>query len=216
MTRRLAVQANGKQLLHAGCPVRIAVVGVYLDTERLTLRRFSDADVDDLAALHGHPEVMCYIGNGRPVPRYVVEQQQLPRILGEYDELPDGQGCFAAVEKSSGAFLGWVSLRPASSVGLHGGTELGYRMLPSVWGRGYATESARALIRHAFTELGVARIVATTMTFNTASRRVLEKAGLSLIRTFFAQWPDYIDGAEHGDVEYAVTRETWIRQHDLH
>ena len=186
----------------------------YLETGRMTLRRFTQADVENLAALHSHPSVMRRIDDGRPVPRAVVEQQQLPRILREYDELPVGLGCFAAVERSFGDFLGWLSLRPASSVGLDGGTELGYRMLPSVWGLGYATEGARALVHHAFTELGVDRIVATTMTVNTASRRVMEKAGLSLIRTFFEQWPDPIEGAEHGDVEYAITRETWTQQHD--
>jgi RimJ/RimL family protein N-acetyltransferase len=127
-------------------------------------------------------------------------------------------GCFAVTEASSDRFLGWVSLRPASSVGLSGGdTELGYRMLPSGWGKGYATESARAIVRHAFTELGVERIVTTTMTVNTASRRVMEKTGLTFVRTFFEEWPEYIEGAEHGDVEYALTRETWThiarRQH---
>jgi len=183
-----------------------------LETERMTLRRFTGADVDAPAALHGHPDVMRHIDDGRPVPRAVVEQQ-LPRFLREYADLPSGQGCFAAEEKSSGAFLGWLSLRPATSVGLNGGTELGYRMLPSVWGLGYATEGARALVHHAFTELAVDRIVATTMTVNTASRRVMEKAGLSLIRTFFEEWPEPIEGAEHGDVEYAVTRETWSPQH---
>ncbi|MFD0273694.1 GNAT family N-acetyltransferase [Kitasatospora sp. NPDC127111] len=186
----------------------------YLETERMTLRRFTEADVDALAALHGHPDVMRHIDDGRPVSRAVVERRQLPHILREYDELPDGQGCFAAVEKSSGTFVGWVSLRPATSVGLDGGTELGYRMLPSVWGLGYATEGARALVRHAFGALGVDRIAATTMTVNTASRRVMEKAGLSFVRTFFEEWPDPVEGAEHGDVEYAVTRETWLRQHD--
>ncbi|MFI8497601.1 GNAT family N-acetyltransferase [Streptomyces sp. NPDC085524] len=186
----------------------------YLETERMTLRRFTEADVDALTALHGHPDVMRHIDDGCPVPRTVVEQQQFPHILREYDELPSGQGCFAAVEKSSRAFLGWLSLRPATSVGLNGGTELGYRMLPSVWGLGYATEGARALVNHAFTELGTDRIVATTMTVNTASRRVMEKAGLSLIRTFFEEWPEPIEGAEHGDVEYAITRETWAHRRD--
>lgn len=179
----------------------------------MTLRRFTEADVDALAILHGHPDVMRYIDDGRPVPKAVVEQEQLPRILREYDELPSGQGCFAAVQKSSGAFLGWLSLRPAASVGLNGGTELGYRLLPSFWSLGYATEGARALVHHAFAELAVDRVVATTMTVNTASRRVMEKAGLSLVRTFFEEWPEPIEGAEHGDVEYALTRETWIEQH---
>ncbi|WP_331735097.1 GNAT family N-acetyltransferase (plasmid) [Streptomyces sp. NBC_00597] len=180
-----------------------------LETDRMTLRRFTGADVDDLAALHGHPDVMRHIDDGRPVARAVVEQQTLPRFLREYRELPGGHGCFAAAEKGSGAFLGWFSLRPATSVGLDGGTELGYRLLPSAWGRGYATEGARALMSRAFTDLGAERIVATTMTVNAASRRVMEKAGLSLVRIFFEEWPEYIEGAEHGDVEYAITREAW-------
>ncbi|MEE1783476.1 GNAT family N-acetyltransferase [Streptomyces sp. SP17BM10] len=187
-------------------------MNAFLRTERLTLRHFTPADLSDLATLHGHPAVMRYIDDGRPVPRATVDREHLPAILREYDELPTGMGCFAATETSSGRFLGWISLRPASSVGLAGGdTELGYRLLPSTWGKGYATEGARAVLRHAFTELGVERIVATTMTVNTASRRVMEKAGLTLVRTFFEQWPAYVEGAEHGDVEYAVTRATWAR-----
>lgn len=79
------------------------------------------------------------------------------------------------------------------------------------WGHGYATEGARALVRLAFTVLGAERVVATTMTVNARSRRVLEKAGLSLVRTFFAPWPEYLEGAEHGDVEYAVSRQDWLR-----
>ncbi len=47
------------------------------------------------------------------------------------------------------------------------------------------------------------------MTVNTASRRVMEKAGLKFVRTFFAGWPDKIDGDENGDVEYALTRREW-------
>ncbi|MGA5823141.1 GNAT family N-acetyltransferase [Kitasatospora sp. NPDC094028] len=184
----------------------------YLETGRMTLRRFTEADIDALVTLHGHPEVMRHIEDGHPVPEDVVRQQQFPGILREYNELPSGHGCFLAAEKSSGAFLGWLSLRPATSAGLSGGTELGYRMLPSVWGLGYATEGARALVHHAFTELGADRIVATTMTVNTASRRVMEKAGLSLIRTFFEEWPEPIEGSEHGDVEYAVTHATWAQQ----
>ena len=204
---------GGDALAAQSRPQGRAAGSVHAETARLTLRRFTAADVDDLAALHGHPDVMRRIDDGKPVPRAVVEQETLPRIVREYRELPDGLGCFAARETSTGLFLGWFSLRPANSVGLDGGTELGYRLMPSVWGRGYATEGAQALVAKAFTNLGVERIVATTMTVNTASRRVLEKAGLSLVRTFFEQWPEYIEGAEHGDVEYSLTRETWLRRH---
>jgi RimJ/RimL family protein N-acetyltransferase len=50
------------------------------------------------------------------------------------------------------------------------------------------------------------------MTVNTGSRRVMEKAGLRYVRTFFMAWPESIPGDEHGDVEYALAREAWERQ----
>jgi len=65
-------------------------------------------------------------------------------------------------------------------------------------GRGYASEGSRALIRKGFTELGVRRVVASTMAVNLASRRVMEKAGLTLVHTVHRPWPDPIAGAEQG------------------
>lgn len=173
----------------------------------MKLRCFTAADVDALAALHGDAAVMRYIDDGRPVPREVVARETLPEILREYTTLPAGLGCFAA---ETTEFVGWFALKPATSVGLDpGDIELGYRLRPEVWGRGLATEGARILVRRAFTELDVTRVVATTMTVNTGSRRVLEKAGLRHVDTFFTDWPDPLPGAEHGDVVYAVTREEW-------
>lgn len=175
----------------------------------VTLRRFTADDLDDLAALHGDPSVMRFIDDGRPVRRTVVEHETLPAILREYDELPAGLGQFVA---EAPGFIGWFSLKPAESTGLddiEDGIELGYRLLPATWGRGLATEGARLLVRRAFTELGIDRVVATTMTVNTGSRRVLEKAGLRHTRTFHVDWPDPIPGAEHGDVVYELTRAQW-------
>ncbi|HKN53002.1 MAG TPA: GNAT family N-acetyltransferase [Amycolatopsis sp.] len=177
---------------------------IVLETDRLVLRRFTEADIDALAALHGDPAVMRYIDDGKPVPRDVVERDELPRILNEY-RTEFGQ--WAA--EHNGEFVGWFALKPSTSVGLDG-IELGYRLRPAVWGRGFGTEGARALVAMGFGELGVARIGATTMTVNAGSRRVLEKAGLRLIRTFFEEWPVYLEGAEHGDVEYALTRHEWV------
>ena len=88
--------------------------------------------------------------------------------------------------------------------------ELGYRLVRSSWGKGYATEGSRALVRKAFEELGASRVYATTMVVNPASSRVMEKAGLRFVRVFQADWPDRIEGEEHGDVEFGITREDWL------
>ena len=61
----------------------------------------------------------------------------------------------------------------------------------------------------AFRDLGATRVYAEAMAVHGASRRVMEKAGLRLVRTFHATWPVRIPGDEHGDVEYAITRAEW-------
>jgi RimJ/RimL family protein N-acetyltransferase len=134
-----------------------------------------------------------HIDDGRPVPRERVEREVLPGVVGG--------GWWAAHEKATGAFIGWFELSPAGD----GVAELGYRLHPDHWGRGYATEGARALVAHGFAT-GLTKVVATAMAVNTASRRVLEKVGLRYVRTFHEDWPEPIEGAEHGDVEYALTR----------
>lgn len=180
---------------------------VFLETERLILRRFTEADVDNLVALDGDPEVMRFITGGRATPRHVIEHETLPAFL-RYYERPDGFGFWAAIEKAGGEFLGWFHFRPPPGGGPDD-VELGYRLRKAAWGKGYATEGSRSLIRTGFVELGVRRVFAATMVVNVASRRVMEKAGLSLVRTFHQPWPDRIAGEEHGDVEYALTRDDW-------
>ena len=66
-----------------------------------------------------------------------------------------------------------------------------------------------ALGRRTFEELGATRVVATTMAVNVASRRVMEKVGLRLVGTVHQDWPDPLEGAEEGDVEYVLTRAEW-------
>ena len=180
---------------------------VYLESERLRLRRFTAADTDLLVELDSDPAVMRYITGGRPTPRAEIETDILPWWLGYY-ERTCGYGFWAAIEKASGAFVGWFHLRPSDD-DRPDEPELGYRLRASAWGQGYATEGSRALIERAFRELGAERVTAETMAVNTASRRVMEKAGLRYVRTFHAEWPETIDGDEHGDVEYALTRAEW-------
>ncbi|MFC8846533.1 MULTISPECIES: GNAT family N-acetyltransferase [unclassified Micromonospora] len=91
--------------------------------------------------------------------------------------------------------------------------ELGYRLRRAAWGRGLATEGSRALVRYAFTTLGLARVWAETMAVNTASRRVMEKSGLRHVRTVHLDWDDPIEGTEHGEVEYELLRGEWTARH---
>ena len=185
-------------------------VHVFLETERLVLRRFTEDDVDNLVELDGDPEVMRFITGGRTTPREEIRDDFLPAFLGYYERYP-GYGFWAAVEKSTGEFLGWFHFRPPPDGGLANEPELGYRLRRSAWGKGYGTEGSRALIDKGFAELGARRVFAQTMAVNTASRRVMEKAGLTFVRTFHQDWPYKIDGDEHGDVEYALLKDDWER-----
>lgn len=164
-------------------------------TERLLLRPFALADLDLLAELDGDPDVRRFLADGRPVPRTVVEHVTLPGMLETYRRQP-GFGCRAVF--AGAEFQGWVELLPEDGAGE---ASIGWRFLPRAWGHGYATEAARALLDLAF-GLGVRRVTATTMSVNSASRRVMERIGMRFVRTFFADWPVHIPGAEHGDVEY--------------
>jgi RimJ/RimL family protein N-acetyltransferase len=183
---------------------------VYVETERLVLRRFTEADVDNLFELHSNQDVMRFLTGGKPTPRNAIQNETLPRILHYYERFA-GFGFWAVIEKSTGQFLGWFEFRPLEG-GCPGEVELGYRLKKSAWGKGYATEGSQALIRKGFSELGVRRVVAQTMAVNIASRRVLEKAGLSQQRTFHQQWPEPIEGAEQGEVEYALRKADWELQ----
>lgn len=180
---------------------------VYLETDRLILREFTEEDVDDLYTMNNDPEVMRYIPTEERCSREEIASDYIPAYL-DYYRNGDGYGFWVAIEKASGNFLGWFHLRPNPG-DPSDEPELGYRLVTSAWGKGYGTEGSIALIDKAFSEFGANRVVANTMTVNTGSRRVMEKSGLKFIRTYFLEWPEYIEGAEHGDVEYALTRDEW-------
>ncbi|MGN9793021.1 GNAT family N-acetyltransferase [Streptomyces sp. OZ13] len=180
---------------------------VFLETERLVLRAFTDDDGDHLFALDNDPEVVRFITGGKPTSRETIRTRTLPRLMHDYP-CSGTRGYWAAEEKTTGFFLGWFEFRPLDE---HSAAvvELGYRLNKAAWGKGYATEGARALISKGFTDLGVERVTANTMAVNTRSRRVMEKAGLTFLRHFTGDWPEAIEGSEHGEVEYDLTRTCW-------
>lgn len=173
-----------------------------IETERLILRRFTEADSDLLVELDSDPEVTFHITGG--IPEF--DGETLGCWLANYERWP-GYGFFAAIEKQGGEFIGWFHLRP--EIDDDDAPELGYRLRKAAWGKGYATEGSRALVDRAFSELRATRVTAYSLAIHAASRRVMEKSGLRFIRLFHGDWPYSIPGDEHGDVEYAITREEW-------
>jgi RimJ/RimL family protein N-acetyltransferase len=180
---------------------------IILETPRLAMRQFTEDDVDNLFDLNSDPEVMRYLAGGRPTPREEIRDQIIPFHLGGYDRL-DRLGTWAAESTATGEFLGWFHFRPGPDGDITN-IDLGYRLRRTTWNKGYATEGSRALINMGFTDVGIERVFAHTMTVNTASRRVLEKCGLTLVRTTPYDLPYVIEGSEHGEVEYALTRPEW-------
>jgi RimJ/RimL family protein N-acetyltransferase len=164
-------------------------------TQRLRLRELTLDDVDLLVALDSDPAVMQFISGGKPTSREEAERM-VRRSLGSR---------WIAYERATDEFVGWFGLRPSDE---HA-RELGYRLRRASWGNGYATEGSQALIDLGFTDLGLRRVWAQTMTVNTRSRRVMERCGLRYVRTFFLEWPEPIEGSDQGDVEYELTKAAW-------
>jgi len=144
-----------------------------LVTDRLRLREFRPADAEALYRLDADPRVMRYVGDGSVGTRASVTAA-VTRSIRYYGTYP-GLGIWPADDRGTGDFVGWFCLKYVpKTVEI----ELGYRLSPDAWGRGYATEGARALVRYGFADLGLQRIIGLTHPDNVASQRVLQKAGL--------------------------------------
>jgi len=180
---------------------------IILETSRLILRQFTGDDVDNLFDLNNDPQVMRYLTGGRPTPREIIRDEIIPFHLAVYERL-DRLGTWAAESTATGEFLGWFHFRPDPG-GDVTNIDIGYRLRRSAWNKGYATEGSQALISRGFTDLGIEQVFAHTLTVNAASRRVLEKCGLALVRTTPYEGPGIIEGAEQGEAEYALTKPEW-------
>jgi RimJ/RimL family protein N-acetyltransferase len=143
-----------------------------LETERLWLRPFRLSDFDDYAAMCGDPEVTRYL-----LTRLTREQawRHLAFLIGHW--VLRGYGMWAVEEKETGAFVGRIGFAEPDG---WPGFELGWTLARRFWGRGYATEGARAALTHAFTVLGKDRVVSLIHPENQASIRLAERLGESL------------------------------------
>jgi RimJ/RimL family protein N-acetyltransferase len=190
----------------------LAAVDTYLQTERVTLRRFAADEADLLIELDSDPAVMRFLSGGEPTAPELVRDRDLPSILAGYDRWAGAFGLFAAYEKAGGAFVGWFCLRPEREGPLDE-AELGYRLRQAAWGSGYATEVSSALLAKAFTELDVRVVWGATMALNLASQHVMEKVGMTVTQTL--ETPEdmlAVEGAELGGYRYEITKEQWERR----
>src|SRR5262245_33337098 len=138
-----------------------------IETNRLLLRMFRPGDVDDLASLFADPEVMRYVGDGQPAGR-VEAEKALKGVLKHWQ--PHGFGRWAVVDRKTREFIGFGGLRS-----LFGIPEVVYHLATAHWGKGLATELARASLRFGFRERRFDRIVAIAKPRNLASVHVMEK-----------------------------------------
>ena len=176
---------------------------VFLTTERLILRQFTQDDVDNLIALDSDAEVMRFINGEIPSTYQDITEKFLPDVLSYYDEF-DNLGFWAIVEKSSQEFIGWVVLRPESRFRLakilgvaNDALELGYRLRKISWGKGYATEASLAVIKQAFNSSSKGKkIVAWALPENRASINVMQKLGMTLQQEYTLTTADVLPHVE--------------------
>jgi len=146
-----------------------------IETERLLLRPWRDADREPFAALNADPEVMRHFP--RPLSRE--ESDTLAdRIVARMDER--GWGSFAVEIKGGEPFIGFVGPSvPSYEIPCGPCVEIGWRLARTAWGRGYATEAARAAVGLAVERLELREIVSFTVVANSRSRAVMERLGMT-------------------------------------
>ncbi|HEX9960992.1 MAG TPA: GNAT family N-acetyltransferase [Pyrinomonadaceae bacterium] len=149
-------------------------MNIILETDRLILREWTLGDAPELFEICRDAEVMFYIGTGKPYET-IEEAEKFLRWAVEYQKA-NGFCRWAVVEKSSGKIVGSCGF--AYPRGMPE-PELGYLFGRGFWGKGFATEAARACLNYGFGKLDFREIIAITDLENTASRRVLEKIGFT-------------------------------------
>jgi RimJ/RimL family protein N-acetyltransferase len=149
-----------------------------ITTERLILRQWTDADRAPFAALGSDPEVMRHFP--APLDREASDAF-IDRATAGIDER--GWGLWA-VERD-GEFLGFTGLAvPGFEAEFTPTVEIGWRFAREGWGHGYATEAARAVLRTAFTQLGLDHVVSFTTVANERSQAVMTRLGMRRVGEF--------------------------------
>lgn len=173
-------------------------------TERLLLRPFRDDDLPALTELHGREDVARYLYWGPRSPEEVRRVLERKMVWPAMDA--DGQTIDYAVELAAdGTFVGDVTLILRSAPHRQG--EVGYVTHPDHAGHGYATEASRVLLRVAFEDVDLHRVVGRLEAGNVASARVLERLGLRKEAHLVEN--EWVKGGWQSEIVYAILRSEW-------
>ena len=146
-----------------------------LTTERLLLRHWRASDSEAFAAMNADPDVMRHFPGTLQAE---ASDALLHRISSELDER--GWGLWALEERASGRVLGFTGLSPVPfAAPFAPAVEIGWRLVRSHWGRGLASEAARASLKYGFGALSLHEIVAFTFVGNERSRAVMRRLGMT-------------------------------------
>lgn len=153
---------------------RVNVETFRLTTQRLILRPWCSEDLKPFIEMNRHPEVMRFFPT-------TISEEASAKAVDRFGEQFQEQGfCyFAAESRDSGQFLGFIGLMPIHyDMPSCAEVDLGWRLIPSAWGQGLATEGARACIHYAFDKLQIPRLAAVAPQLNKPSIGVMEKLGM--------------------------------------
>jgi ribosomal-protein-alanine N-acetyltransferase len=182
---------------------------IILHTPRLILRPWRDEDADAFAAMFDDPAVMEFL---TPVQDRGAIDAAISRVRSHFDQ--HGFGWWAAELKQTHAFIGFIGLSYIPfEAHFTPAVEVGWRLASAYWGRGYATEGARASVEAGFTQLGLTEIVSITVPDNTRSRRVMERIGMTRDPADDFDHPRLPEGHPlRRHLLYRIGRERWQRR----
>jgi len=178
---------------------------ILLETQRLLLRPFREADIPEIVQLLNDPAIAKTTLN---IPYPYNEEKAREWLDFQQQGWESGQEhTFAITRQEDGRLLGAISIRANAR---HKKAEIGYWIGSPYWGQGYATEAARAIIRYGFETLDLNRIYALHFSENPASGRVMQKAGMQFEGVLRQ---DVLKDDQFRDhVVYAILREDWRKQ----
>lgn len=155
--------------------MNLSKTNLHLETERLILRPFTLEDIEPSYQMNLDAEVNRYTGDGGIVSREELERRIKEDVLGDYQK--HGYGRLALELKGEGRFIGFCGLKYLED---HQEVDLGYRLMSNYWGKGLATEAAKACVDFGFNQLKLPKIIAMVLPDNKASIHVLQKLQFQL------------------------------------